>query len=113
MHQLLFDYCINLCRWDYRGYLYRIDTSTSRVLYYANVDGPWQEVIGNQRGPDGGTVREWIPAQFRDKGLLWWRAQLTRYLLRPKKWVLEYINARSAAMSLPVYGTRLNQVKLN
>ena len=90
--------------WDYRGYLYRIDTSTSRVLYYANVDGPWQEVIGNQRGPDGGTVREWIPAQFRDKGLLWWRAQLTRYLLRPKQWVLEYIIERRAAMSLPAYG---------
>ena len=34
--------------WDYRGYLYRIDTSGARVLYYGNVDGPWQEVIGNQ-----------------------------------------------------------------
>jgi hypothetical protein len=54
-----------------------------------------------QRGPDGGTVREWIPPQFRDKGLLWWRAQLTRYLLRPKQWVLAHINERRDAMSLP------------
>jgi hypothetical protein len=86
---------------DYRGYLYRINTSESRVLYYRNVDGPWLEAMREMRVPDGATVLEWIPAQFRDKGLLWWRAQLTRYLLRPKQWVLEYINERRAALSLP------------
>lgn len=88
--------------WDYRGYLYRVDTQGARTLYYGNVDGPWQEVIGNRRGPHGGPVRHWIPELFRHKGLLWWRAQLTRYLMRPKGWVLGYINERRAALALPI-----------
>lgn len=88
--------------WDHRGYLYRIDTHEARSLYYGNVDGPWQEVIGNRRGPHGGPVRQWIPEQFRHRGLLWWRAQLTRYLVRPKAWVLGYIDQRRAALGLPV-----------
>jgi len=87
--------------WDHRGYLYRIDTEDARTLHYGNVDGPWQEVIGNRRGPHGGPVRQWIPELFRHKGLLWWRAQLTRYLMRPKGWVLGYINQRRHALSLP------------
>lgn len=88
--------------WDHQGYLYRVDTHAAHVLSYGNVDGPWQEVIGNAPGPDGsGPVRLWIPPAFRHKGLLWWRAQLTRFLLRPKGWVLRYIQGRSAALGVP------------
>jgi hypothetical protein len=93
-------------RWDHRGYLYRVDTLGARTVHYANVDGPWQESIGNTLHPDTHEpMRKWIPAAFRHRGLLWWRAQLTRFLLRPKRFVRAFIAERAEAIGMPPHAS--------
>ena len=39
-----------------------------------------------------------IPPEFAHRGHLWWRSQLTRFLWRPKPFVLEFVDERQAAM---------------
>jgi len=72
---------------DFRGFWYHLDTSEAPVLYYANVDGGHQDVIRR--------YRTWVPEEYRHRGLLWWRSQLTYYMFQPKGFVREHIEHKS------------------
>ena len=66
----------NIIRREYRGYIYQANTSEARVVAYANVEGPWQDEILGGYCRKGGYCNKWIPEEFRERGLLWWRAQV-------------------------------------
>jgi hypothetical protein len=64
------------------------------VQYYGNIDGPWQNFIHDKAHSWG----KQTPAQFLHRGHKWWRSQLSRYIFRPKTFVLKHIAARSKAI---------------
>lgn len=64
---------------DYRGYLYQVDTAEERTLHFANVDGPWLSILNDP------SLRDFVPPGFEHRGRLWWRAQLAHFVFRPKK----------------------------
>mmetsp|Transcript_60172 Transcript_60172/g.147956 ORF Transcript_60172/g.147956 Transcript_60172/m.147956 type:complete len:348 (+) Transcript_60172:1080-2123(+) len=77
---------------DFRKYLYKINVSESPVLYFSNTDGPWLEFLNRPE------YKNYVPEQFAHRGALWWRSQLTRYVFRPKDFVLKYTDKRQEAM---------------
>jgi hypothetical protein len=47
-----------------------------------------------------------IPPEFAHRGHLWWRSQLSRFLWRPKPFVLGYVDERQASMGWGGVGGR-------
>jgi hypothetical protein len=74
--------------------MYKHNYNTSRVQYYGNIDGPWQNFIHDKSHAWG----KQTPAAFVKRGHKWWRSQLSRYIIRPKAFVLRYIAARSRSI---------------
>jgi hypothetical protein len=79
---------------DWMGYMYKHDYNASRVQFYGNIDGPWQNFIHDKAHSWG----KQTPAAFLKRGHKWWRSQLSRYIIRPKAFVLKHIAARSRAI---------------
>ncbi|EKX32019.1 hypothetical protein GUITHDRAFT_148912 [Guillardia theta CCMP2712] len=77
---------------DFRGYLYQVDTSTQRVLHFSNVDGPWLQLLSQEE------YRLFLPETFRHRGHLWWRSQLTKFVMREKPFVRRYVEERRTAI---------------
>ena len=79
---------------DWMGYMYKHDYNASRVQYYGNIDGPWQNFIHDKAHSWG----KQTPPAFAHRGHKWWRSQLSRYIIRPKAFVLRHIAARARAI---------------
>lgn len=58
------------------------------------LEGPCVEMVSKCVTSSVAHSARWLPEQFKHSTYKWWRSQLSRYLIRPKDWVLNYIGEK-------------------